>query len=162
MSRYDEAINEAEAAYRLRTPRSEAAFDASCRPLPGGNTRSNLHFGPYPPVMERAHGAVLVDIDGNEYDDFNCDYTVAVAGHSHPVLAEATRLQLELGTNWGGRSAAEMQLASAVLDRFPHLQQLRFVNSGTEANLMAFATARAVTTRDRIVVFDGEIGRAHV
>jgi glutamate-1-semialdehyde 2,1-aminomutase len=155
MSRYDEALHAAEHAYRARTPLSEAAFETSCVPLPGGNTRSNLHFGPYPPVVERADGAVLVDIDGNRYDDFNCDYTVAVAGHSHPALAEATRSQIERGTNWGARSAAEVQLASAVLERFPSLQQLRFVNSGTEANLMAFVTARAVTGRNRIVVFDG-------
>ncbi|MEY4176407.1 MAG: hypothetical protein RI900_3572 [Actinomycetota bacterium] len=155
MTRYDEALAAAERAYRARTPRSESAFEASCQPLPGGNTRSNLHFAPYPPVVDRAHDAVLVDIDRNEYDDFNCDYTVAVAGHSHPLLAAATRAQIERGTNWGARSEAESQLASAVLERFPAAQQLRFVNSGTEANLMAFTTARAVTGRDRIVVFDG-------
>ncbi len=155
MSAYDHALAEAIAAYEARTPRSGAAFEATCRPLPGGNTRSNLHFAPYPPLLASAHDAVLVDIDGNEYADFNSDYTVAIAGHSHPRLAAATLDQLGRGTSWGGRSAAEAQLASAILERFPHVDQLRFVNSGTEANLMALVTARHVTGRERVVVFDG-------
>jgi glutamate-1-semialdehyde 2,1-aminomutase len=155
MQRLDEALGAAEARYRERTPRSAAAYDQSCRVLPAGNTRSNLHLDPYPVVLREAHDAVLVDIDGNEYADFNSDYTVAVLGHSHPRIAEVVAAQLGRGMSWGGRSEAETLLAEEIVRRFPAIEQLRFVNSGTEANLMALVTALDATGRDAVLVVDG-------
>jgi glutamate-1-semialdehyde 2,1-aminomutase len=151
----DRALDEVVERYRRRTPRSAAAYADSCTVLPGGNTRSNLHVDPYPVLVDRAYEGVLVDIDGNEYDDFNNDYTVAVLGHSHPRIAAEVQRVLADGTNWGGRSTAEAELARCIVERFPAIEQLRFVNSGTEANLLALVTALDVTGRDTIVVFDG-------
>jgi glutamate-1-semialdehyde 2,1-aminomutase len=155
MSALDRALAAAEARYRERTPRSASAYEASCRVLPAGNTRSNLHLDPYPVVLREAHDAVLVDIDGNEYADFNSDYTVAVLGHSHPRIAEVVVEQLGRGMSWGGRSEAEALLAAEIVRRFPAIDQLRFVNSGTEANLMALMTALDATGRDAVLVVDG-------
>lgn len=149
------AIAAAEARYRERTPRSAAAFERSCGVLPGGNTRSNLHLDPYPVVVRAAHDAVLVDIDGNEYADFNSDYTVAVLGHSNPRIAEVVVDQLARGMSWGGRSEAEPLLAEEIVRRFEAIDQLRFVNSGTEANLLALMTALDATGRDAVLVVDG-------
>ena len=151
----ESALVAAEARYRERTPRSAAAYEASCCVLPGGNTRSNLHLDPYPVVLREAHDAVLVDVDGNEYADFNSDYTVAVLGHSHPRIADVVVEQLGRGMSWGGRSEAETLLAEEIVRRFPAIGQVRFVNSGTEANLMALMTALDVTGRDAVLVVDG-------
>ncbi len=149
------AIECVEQRYRELTPSSAAAFDAACAVMPGGNTRSNLHLDPYPVVLREAHAGVLVDIDGNEYADFNNDYTVAVLGHSHPRIAEVVHEQLTRGMSWGGRSAAEPVLAAEIIRRFPAIEQLRFVNSGTEANVLALMTAFDATGRDRALVVDG-------
>jgi glutamate-1-semialdehyde 2,1-aminomutase len=153
-SALDAALDAATARYRERTPLSAQAYAASCEVLPGGNTRSNLHLDPYPVVLSEAHDGVLVDVDGNEYADFNNDYTVAVLGHSHPRIAEVVTDQLGRGMSWGGRCAAEPQLAAEIVRRFP-IEQLRFVNSGTEANLMALMTAFDATGRDAVLVVDG-------
>jgi glutamate-1-semialdehyde 2,1-aminomutase len=155
MSNIQQSIAELEHRYRGMTPTSAAAFEASCAVLPGGNTRSNLHLDPYPVVLREAHDGVLVDVDGNEYDDFNNDYTVAVLGHSHPRIAEVVHEQLARGMSWGGRSSAETELAREIIRRFPAIEQLRFVNSGTEANVLALMTAFDATGRDRVLVVDG-------
>jgi glutamate-1-semialdehyde 2,1-aminomutase len=149
------AVDAAVERYRLRTPRSADAYAASCAVLPGGNTRSNLHLDPYPVVLREAHDGVLVDIDGNDYADFNNDYTVAILGHSHPRIAEVTVEQLGRGMSWGGRSASETTLATEIVRRFPMIDQLRFVNSGTEANVLALMTALDATGRDAVLVVDG-------
>jgi glutamate-1-semialdehyde 2,1-aminomutase len=149
------ALAALERRYRERTPRSADAFASACAVLPGGNTRSNLHLDPYPVVLVHAEAGVLVDVDGNEYDDFNNDYTVAVLGHSHPRIAAAVHAQLSRGMSWGGRCAAESELAAEIIRRFPAIERLRFVNSGTEANVLALMTAFDATGRDRALVVDG-------
>lgn len=149
------AIAELERRYVASTPRSRAMYDDACAVMPAGNTRSNLHMDPYPVVIERAEAGELEDVDGNRYLDFNNDYTVSVLGHSHPRIAEVVREQLGRGMSWGGRSAAETALAAEILRRFPAAEQLRFVNSGTEANTLALVTALDATGRDRVLVVDG-------
>jgi glutamate-1-semialdehyde 2,1-aminomutase len=149
------AIGKAEERYRRRTPRSAAAYAAACRVMPAGNTRSNLHLDPYPVVVADAHDAVLVDVDANHYADFNSDYTVAVLGHSHPRIAEVVVDQLRRGMSWGARSIAETQLAVEIAQRFPAIEHVRFVNSGTEANVMALMTALDATGRDAVLAVDG-------
>lgn len=155
MSGLHDALAAIEGRYRAMTPTSAAAYAASCAVLPAGNTRSNLHLDPYPVVLREAHEGVLVDVDGNEYADFNNDYTVAVLGHSHPRIAEVVHEQLGRGMSWGGRSSAETELAREIIRRFPAIEQLRFVNSGTEANVLALMTAFDATGRDRVLVVDG-------
>lgn len=149
------AYRRAVAAYRERTPASAAQFERSCAVLAGGNTRSNLHTDPYPVVIDHASGAELVDIDDNLYLDFNSDYTVAIHGHSPQRLFEVASQQMARGMSWGARSHAETALATAVLQRYPSMQRVRFVNSGTEANLFALMTVMDMTGRAKVLVVDG-------
>ncbi|OFW42158.1 MAG: hypothetical protein A3J29_10185 [Acidobacteria bacterium RIFCSPLOWO2_12_FULL_67_14b] len=151
----DEALREAEARFSAANPKSAAQYQAATGSMPGGNTRSVLYYTPFPVTIARAEGATLEDIDGHRYTDFLGEYTAGLYGHSHPVILEAIREALDGGLVFGGPNRHEAELARLLCERFPSLDLVRFTNSGTEANLMALATARAATGRERILAFQG-------
>ena len=141
--------------YAAATPLSGEASARAREALPGGNTRSNLHFSPYPPVFQAAEKGTLTDLDGHSYADFINDFTVALQGHSNAVIINAVHDLLAKGMSYGGRTQAEDRLASLIKSRITSIDRLRFTNSGTEANLYAFLAARAYTGREAIFVFEG-------
>jgi glutamate-1-semialdehyde 2,1-aminomutase len=149
------ALHEAEAHYVARHPRSFAQHREAILAMPGGNTRSVLHYAPFPLTMARGEGAYLWDLDGNRYADFLGEYTAGLYGHSHPVIRAALEAALDGGISFGAQSALEARFAEALVARFPSVELVRFTNSGTEANLLALCTARAVTGREKILVFEG-------
>ena len=122
--------------------------------MPGGSTRSVLDLDPFPFRVARASGSRIVDVDGFEYIDFLGDYSAGLLGHDPGVVAAAVHSALERGWSFGGVHVDEIRFAEAVVDRFPSIEQVRFTNSGTEANLMAIQLARHHTGRERIVVAD--------
>ncbi len=141
--------------YVARTPASRAQFDAAQRSMPGGNTRSVLFYAPYPLAMKRGQDCRLWDADGHEYLDLLGEFTAGLYGHSHPVIRAAIDLALDDGINLGGHNLLEGRLADLVRERIPSIHSLRFTNSGTEANLMALAAAKAFTGRGKEMVFQG-------
>src|SRR3954447_22269665 len=149
------ALAEAQELYRARNPKSLAQYQEACAALPGGNTRSAIFVDPFPVTMTRGEGAHLWDLDGHEYVDFLSEFTAGLFGHSHPAIRRAIDAALDSGWNLGAQGAAEARFARAICDRFPSIERVRFTNSGTEANLMAVAAARALTGRDKILVFPG-------
>ena len=149
------ALDDARARYADRRPRSAAQARAAARVLPAGSTRSVLDFAPFPFRVARASGATLTDVDGHHYLDLLGDYTAALLGHDPPEVAEAVRSVLDRGWSLGAVADGEHRLAELLCERFPSLEQVRFTNSGTEANLMAINLARHLTGRDRVAVFDG-------
>ena len=149
------ALAEAQELYRARNPKSLAQYQEACAALPGGNTRSAIFVDPFPLTMAKGEGAHLWDLDGHEYVDFLSEFTAGVFGHSHPEIRRAIDAALDSGWNLGAHGAAEARFAAAICDRFPSIDLVRFTNSGTEANLMAVSAARALTGRDKILVFAG-------
>ncbi|MGI9415208.1 MAG: aminotransferase class III-fold pyridoxal phosphate-dependent enzyme, partial [Hyphomicrobiales bacterium] len=149
------ALEEAEQAFIARTPKSAAEFERACTVLPGGNTRTVIHFSPYPVRVVHAEGAMLSDIDGHTYCDFLGEYSAGLYGHSEPKIIAAAHRALDDGIVFGGPNLNEIELAQLMCARFPSVERVRFTNSGTEANLMALGAARAHTGRDAIVVFEG-------
>ena len=149
----------AHARYAARRPHSSALFEQACRVLPGGSTRSVLDFRPFSFRVARAEGSRLVDVDGIEYIDFLGDYSAGLLGHDPGPVATAVSAALERGWSFGATHVDEIRLAELVCQRFPSIEQVRFTNSGTEANLMALQLARHCTGRDRIVVFDRRVPR---
>src|ERR1700730_16959297 len=149
------ALAEAEEHYRARNPKSLAQHRAACAAMPGGNTRSAIHVDPFPLTMARGAGARLWDLDGHEYIDFLSEFTAGLFGHSHPAMRRAIDQALDSGWTLGAQGATEAQFAAAICARFPSIELVRFTNSGTEANLMAVAAARALTGRPKILVFEG-------
>lgn len=151
----DTAVNQAMQRYRDRTSRSREVFERACKAMPGGNTRTVLHYDPYPVNITRGQGCRVWDADGNQYIDFLGEYSAGLYGHSHPDIAEALRNTLEQGIVLCAPNQYEVELAELICQRFPSCQRLRFCNSGTEANLMAVSASRAFTGRRKIMVFDG-------
>lgn len=137
----DQQVTEAHERYRTARPRSEAWHQQACQVMPGGNTRSVLHFDPFPFRVESAANQMLVDVDGHSYVDFCGNYTAALLGHSPERVKAAIAEVLENGWALGATHPREVELAELICDRFPSIEQVRFTNSGTEANLMAIGAA---------------------
>jgi glutamate-1-semialdehyde 2,1-aminomutase len=149
------ALERAEADYIARTPHSRAWNERAAGGLPGGNTRTVLHFTPYPLRLVSARDQWVTDADDHSYRDYLGEYSAGLYGHTcAPVMAAALKA-IEGGTVLGGPNPHEVELAELMCERFPSLDLVRFTNSGTEANLMALAAARAFTGRDRIMVMHG-------
>jgi glutamate-1-semialdehyde 2,1-aminomutase len=148
----DAALDEAKRDYTARNPASLANHLKAAGPLPGGNTRTSLFYDPFPVTLARGEGARLWDIDGHEYRDFLGEFTAGIAGHSHPAIRAAVTKALEAGINMGGHNTYEPRFAELVTARFPSIQQVRFTNSGTEANLMAISASIAKTGRRKVMV----------
>ncbi len=151
----DHALLQAVENYRARNPRSAALLAEAETALPGGNTRSVLFHGPFPLSMARGEGCRLWDADGHEYIDALGEFTAGLYGHSHPVILAAIGEALAGGINLSSHTAREGLLAHEIQRRFPSMELLRFANSGTEANLLALAAAKAHTGRSKVLVFDG-------
>ena len=151
----ESAVQDVEERYVAANPKSQARFEAACRTMPGANTRSVLHYDPFPVTLTTGSGAKIEDMDGHGYTDFLGEYTAGLYGHSHPKILAAVREALDAGTVLGGPNVYESALADEMCARFPSLDQVRFCNSGTEANLMSISLARATTGRSHIMVFEG-------
>ncbi len=123
--------------------------------MPGGNTRTVLHHGPFPFRAVRGEGPWLWDAEGNRLLNLLGEYTAGLFGHSHPAIRAALEEALDGGWNYGAHNPYEIELAELVCARFPAIERVRFTNSGTEANLMAISAARCFTGRDKILVMDG-------
>ena len=151
----DRAVEAVTARYENANPASRALYDRACKSLPGGNTRTGMFYPPFPLAIETAAGATLTDVDGHTYTDFVGDFSAGLYGHSHPAIREAVLATLDGGMAFGSTSPYEERLAALVCARFPSIERIRFTTSGTEANLLALVTARAVTGRESVMVFEG-------
>jgi len=149
------AIEDLRARYVAANPLSMAADRDAEKYLPGGNTRTVLHFDPFPLTMVAGEGAELTDLDAHQYVDFVGEYSAGLFGHSEEAIKSAVRQALDEGVAMGAPTAHERQLAELLCTRFPGIDQVRFCNSGTEANIWALTTARLLTGRKKILVFRG-------
>jgi glutamate-1-semialdehyde 2,1-aminomutase len=151
----DDALARARERFVAANPASEVAHAQAAQFLPGGSTRASIFYTPFPLTMSRGAGSRLIDLDGHAYVDLLGEYTAGLYGHGHPVIRAALDAALDEGWNFGAHGRVEAQLAELLCDRFPALDLVRFTNSGTEANLLAVATAVAHTGRANVLVFDG-------
>jgi glutamate-1-semialdehyde 2,1-aminomutase len=149
----DDAVADATARYVAANPASRARHEAAKASLPGGNTRSVLWYEPFPVAIAQGQGCRVRDIDGHDYVDFVSEYSAGLYGHSDPAIQAAMIAAVQSGVALGGPNRFEADLGAELIARFAALERVRFTNSGTEANIMAISTARAVTGRDKVVVF---------
>ena len=149
----DAAVDAARRNYTDRRPVSRDWADRARTVLPGGNTRSVLHFDPFPFRVASASGSTLVDVDGHRYVDFLGNYTAGLLGHDPAPVLDAAKAALDRGWALGGVHENEVRLAELLVGRFDSIERIRFTNSGTEANLMALAVAKHHTGRSKIIAF---------
>lgn len=149
------ALAEARTLYAARRPASGAAHAAAQAVMPGGSTRSVLFWTPFPITMARGEGARLWDADGREYRDFLGEYTAGLFGHSEARILSAAQAAMARGINLAAAGQDEARFAGLICARFPSIERVRFTNSGTEANIMALAAARAFTGRSTMMVARG-------
>ena len=148
------ALEQAHEEYTQKNSFSRKNHEEACKYMPGGNTRTVLYTMPFPLTVDSGSGCELKTIDGNTYIDFLGEYTAGIYGHNHPVIKEAIRKAMDDGWNYGGHNKIEPEFAKTVCERFPAIELVRFVNSGTEANMMALATALAFTGKKKVLLFN--------
>jgi glutamate-1-semialdehyde 2,1-aminomutase len=139
------------------TGRSAAAFERAQTVTPGGvnsPVRAFRSVGGTPRFIARASGPYLYDIDGNELVDLVCSWGPMLLGHAHPDVIGAVAAAAQRGTSYGAPTLAEVDLAAEIIDRMP-VEQVRLVNSGTEATMSVLRLARGVTGRSKIIKFAG-------
>ncbi|MEO0400391.1 MAG: aminotransferase class III-fold pyridoxal phosphate-dependent enzyme [Pseudomonadota bacterium] len=151
----DSAMTDELALYRNTHAESFRRSENAKQFMPGGNTRTGLYYPPYPVTMARGEGAELTDVDGNVYADFCSDYTSGIYGHNNQVILDAVQDAFADGLQFGAGNQHEQRLAELICNRYPAIDLVRFCNSGSEANLYAFATAQIVTGRKKIMAVNG-------
>lgn len=122
MNRYDKSIQ---------------AFSESIHLMPGGvnsPVRAFKSVNADPIFMESGSGAIIKDIDGNEYIDYVLSWGPLILGHSHPEVVKAIQEQAAKGSSFGAPTLLETKLAQIIIERVPSIEMVRFVSSGTGSN----------------------------
>ena len=139
-------------------PRSRQWFDRALAATPGGvnsPVRAFQSVGGTPRVMVRGEGAHLWDADDNRYVDLVSSWGPMINGHAHPDVVRAVREAAGNGLSFGTPGTGEIELSEEIVDRVEPIEQVRLVNSGTEATMTAVRLARAFTGRQKVVKFAG-------
>jgi len=111
--------------------------------------------GGEPLVVDRARGSHVIDADGREYIDYICSWGALILGHADPDVVAAVADQAARGTSYGMTSPLEIELGERIAAALPSIERIRFVSSGTEADMSAVRLARGFTKRDLVLKFEG-------
>src|SRR5213594_968632 len=137
---------------------SERLYAHACRVIPGGvnsPVRSWKAVGEHPLFLQRGRAAEVVDADGRAYLDFLGSWGALILGHAPPRVSAAIAQQAKVGTSFGAPTGGEVELAQHLVGALPSVEQVRLVNSGTEATMSALRLARAATGREAVLKFAG-------
>ena len=138
--------------------KSKQAFEEAVNLMPGGvnsPVRAFKSVNMDPIFMESGKGAIITDIDGNEYIDYVLSWGPLILGHSDPDVVDGIKRVAETGASFGAPTLAENELAKLVIERVPSIEMIRMVSSGTEATMSALRLARGYTGRNKILKFEG-------
>ncbi|SHN82224.1 glutamate-1-semialdehyde 2,1-aminomutase [Geodermatophilus obscurus] len=144
--------------YAYEAPASADLFGRAQRVTPGGVNSPVRAFGAVggtPRFMAQGQGAYLTDADGRRYVDLVASWGPLILGHAHPAVVEAVTAAARRGLTFGAPTEGEVELAEEIVRRMPPVEEVRLVNSGTEAVLSAVRLARGVTGRRVVVKFAG-------
>ncbi|WP_062194700.1 glutamate-1-semialdehyde 2,1-aminomutase [Caldimonas taiwanensis] len=137
---------------------NEQLFERARRVIPGGvnsPVRAFRAVGGTPRFITRAQGAYLYDAEGRRYIDYIGSWGPMILGHGHPAVVEAVQRAVAEGLSFGAPTEREIELAEAILDLVPSVEQVRLVSSGTEAAMSAIRLARGATGRPKLIKFEG-------
>jgi len=137
---------------------SNKLFELAQKVIPGGvnsPVRAFKSVGGSPVFIDRAEGTYLFDADGNRYIDYIASWGPMILGHAPKEVIDAITLSAQKGTSFGIPTSIETSIAETVVEMAPNVDQIRFVNSGTEACMSAVRLARGFTGKDKIIKFSG-------
>jgi len=137
---------------------SKKLFARATRVIPGGvnsPVRAWKAVGGTPRFLCRGAGSTVTDVDGNTYIDYVGSWGPMILGHAHPEVVRAVEAALKDGTSFGAPTEREVRLAERIAAALPAAEQVRLVNSGTEAGMTAIRLARGFTGRTKIIKFAG-------
>ncbi len=155
------ALTEAQQeTFRNRTRQSAETFSRAEKVMPGGVPSSFQVNDPWPVYLDRGKGSRVWDVDGNQYTDFHNGFGVMAIGHANPVVGEAVKERIDLGTHFAAPTDGSIVVAEELKRRFllPHW---RFTNSGTESTMDAVHLARGATGRDILLKIEGSYHGHH-
>jgi glutamate-1-semialdehyde 2,1-aminomutase len=138
--------------------KSETLFAEALKYIPGGvnsPVRAFRAVGGQPFFVNKARGAKIWDVDGNELIDYVGTWGPAILGHAHPKIISAIKAAADHGTSFGIPNPLEVTMAKLICGLVPSIQKVRMTSSGTEACMSAVRLARGFTKRDKIIKFDG-------
>ena len=138
--------------------KSEKLFAEALKYIPGGvnsPVRAFRAVGGNPFFVNKAKGARIWDVDGNELIDYVGTWGPAILGHAHPKIISAVKSAAENGTSFGIPNPFEVKMAKLICEFVPSIKKVRMCNSGTEACMSAIRLARGFTKRDKIIKFEG-------
>ncbi len=136
----------------------ESLLERARAAMPGGVSSPVRSFGAVegdPPFVARGQADRVWDAAGREYVDLVGSWGPLILGHAHPSVVRAVVEAAQRGLTFGATCRAEVELAEALLRRYPSADKVRFVSTGTEAVMSAVRLARGFTRRSRIVKFEG-------
>jgi len=142
----------------LSRAKSAKLFSDAKTLIPGGvnsPARAWGSVGGDPIFFKRALGSRVWDADDNELIDYVCSWGPMILGHANPTVIDSAVDAARLGTSFGAPTELEVEMARRVVDAVPSIEVVRFVSSGTEATMSALRLARAKTSRNKILKFDG-------
>lgn len=140
--------------YAERTSGSQRATDRARKVMPAGVPSSFQAYDPWPIVVKHAAGSRMVDVDDNEYVDYDMGFGALFAGHMNPHVRAAVQAQLDHGTLYVTPCELNAEVGEILADRYG-FPMWRPTNSGTEATMDAIRLARGVTGREKIVKVEG-------
>ena len=153
--------NDLSAIYGENRKKSSEYFERAARVLAGKVGHDLRYFEPLPLYIERGSGGRKWDVDGNEYVDFLMGNGALLLGHAPPEVVEAISRTVGGGTHFGSDHRLHIEWAELVQELVPSAERVRFVNSGSEATLLALRLARAFTGRNKILRFEGHFHGWH-
>ena len=138
--------------------KSEELYKEAVKYIPGGvnsPVRSFNSVGISPIFAKKAHGSKITDVDGNEYIDYICSWGPLMLGHSNEEISKGMEEVVSNGISFGLATEIEVEMAKMIVEAYPAIDQVRMVNSGTEATMSALRVARGYTGRNKILKFEG-------
>ena len=137
---------------------SKQYFDRAMKVLVEGcssASRGPMNYAPYPAYIREGKGARLWDVDGNEYIDWQLSFGCLPLGHAHPKIVEIVQEKVAGGTHFATALEVEVETAELMVDMLPHVDKVRFANTGTEACMTGVRMARGITGKRKVLKFEG-------
>lgn len=140
----------------MNTQRQQELYRRALEIIPGGTQLvsrrpSQFAAGISPIYAASAAGARFVDLDGNEFIDWVSGIGAIILGYADPVVDEAVKNQISLGTTYAVNHDLEVELAEQLIELIPCAEMVRYAKGGGEACAVAIRIARGVTGRDKVL-----------